>query len=96
MLLKPVNTDHARTCAAVRFRLCGQVAEAGGNDDQSRREVGTQFVQMKNFLGMIIISIAKDQPIPVRERYLGQIKRMSTKPAVPSSKMDRIRSRLFM
>lgn len=41
-----VDADYGSTSLAVEFGLFGQIAEAGRNDDQPRRKLGSKSVQM--------------------------------------------------
>src|SRR5271165_1557350 len=62
-----INTYHRGSGPAISFRLDGQVAETGRNDNQAGRKIGSQFIQVRQLLGVVIVRVAENKAVAIGE-----------------------------
>jgi len=54
-----IYADYCCSALTICFGLGGEIAEVGWDYDQAGREEGTQFVEVNDFLGVIVVRVAE-------------------------------------
>jgi hypothetical protein len=65
-----VDADDGCAGLPVGLGLCGEVAEVGGDNEETGRQIGAEFVEVHQFFGVVIVRIAEHQAITVGESHI--------------------------
>lgn len=64
---QPVDTDDRGATLLIGLCLTSEVAEVGGDDDQSRRKISAELVEVDQLFGVVVIGVAEDKAVAVGE-----------------------------